>query len=218
MKHESVQLGLGKGVGAFLLNGILCGEHKERLWQRIGACADSHPPFLHRFEQRGLCFWGRAVDLVGQHDVGKQRTLHEMEGSLTSLGVVLQHVGAGDVRGHQVGCELDPPKRQLQDLGNGAHQQRLGQPGNSLEQAMPTGEQRDQQLVNNLVLTDNRLADLFSHAGVGGRKLVDCLAAGRSFIVAVRQDDSLVGCHFGNFIGVGDVGWIGHGTRYGDQE
>ena len=167
MEHEPVQLGLRQRVGSFLLDRVLRGEHEEWLWQWVGACADGHSPFLHRFQQRCLGFWRCSVDLVGEHDVGKQRPLHEVEGPLMGVRVVLQHVGAGDVRRHQVGGELDAAKRELQDLGNRAHQQCLGQAGNSLQQAVASGEQRNEQLVDDLVLADNRLADLLAHAAVG---------------------------------------------------
>jgi hypothetical protein len=44
--------------------------------------------FLHGFQQGGLRFGRRAVDLVGQHDVGKQRPPVELEKPL-ARGVVL---------------------------------------------------------------------------------------------------------------------------------
>ena len=64
--------------------------------------------------------------------------------------VFLDDLGAGDVRGHQVGRELDAAEGQVQRLGQGGDQQRLGQPGHAVEQAVAAGEQGDQQFFDHL--------------------------------------------------------------------
>jgi len=61
---------------------------------------------------------------------------------------------------------------------------------------MTAREESDEQLVDDLVLADNRLADLGSHPAVGGRKLIDGLATGR----------------------LGDYGRVGHGLAEGVRE
>ena len=75
LEHEAVDLGLGQRIGAFLLDRVLRGQHQERLGQRIGLVADGDLPLLHRFEQRALHLGRRAVDFVGQDDVGEDRAL-----------------------------------------------------------------------------------------------------------------------------------------------
>ncbi len=76
------------------------------------------------------------------------------------LEVVLQHVGAGDVRRHHVGGELDPPERQAQDPRDRADQECLGQPRHPHEQDVAAGEEPGQQLLDHVVLADDHLADL----------------------------------------------------------
>ena len=138
-----------------------------------------------------------------------------MKRPLMRFGIVLQHISAGDVRGHQVGSELDAAEGELEDLGDGAHQQRLGQAGNTLEQAVAAGEQCDQQLVDDFVLSDDRLADLGPHAAVGRGELIDRLAAGRrrldftSFPVSRIALDHL---GLGDSSRFGDFGGVGHGA------
>ena len=40
--------------------------------------ADGHLAFLHGFEQRGLRFGRRAVDFVGENQIGENRARHEI--------------------------------------------------------------------------------------------------------------------------------------------
>ncbi len=92
---------------------------------------------LHRLEQRGLRLRRRAVDFVGEDHVREDRPRQEHEPPPARLGVVLQDVGAGDVGRHQVGRELDALEREVQDLRDGADEQRLGQARHADEQAVP---------------------------------------------------------------------------------
>ena len=79
VEHEAVLLRFGQRIGAFLLDGVLRGQHEERIGQRVARAADGDLAFLHRFEQGGLRLGRRAVDLVGQNDVGEQRAVQELE-------------------------------------------------------------------------------------------------------------------------------------------
>ena len=72
----------------------------------------------------------------------------------------VEHLGAGDVGRHQVGRELDALERQVEDLRDGLDQQRLGESGHAGDQAVPAGEERDEHLIDDLVLPDDDLADL----------------------------------------------------------
>ena len=74
--------------------------------------------------------------------------------------LLVEHFGAGDVGRHQVGRELDPLERQVEDLRDRLDQQRLGQAGHAGDQAVAAGEERHQHLVDDLVLADDDLADL----------------------------------------------------------
>ena len=74
--------------------------------------------------------------------------------------VLVEDLGAGDVGRHQVGRELDALEAQVEDLRQRLDQQRLGQPGHAGEQAVAAGEERDQDLIDDLVLADDDLAQL----------------------------------------------------------
>ena len=74
-EHEAVNLRFGQRIGAFLLDGILRGEHQERFLEFEGLVADGDLFFLHGFEQRALHLGGRAVDFVGEDEVGEDRAL-----------------------------------------------------------------------------------------------------------------------------------------------
>ena len=127
--------------------------------------ADGHLPLLHRLEQGGLRLGRRAVDLVGQDDVGEDRPPQELELADAGRLVLLDHLGAGDVRGHQVGRELDPVVGQVERIGQRVDHQRLGQAGHADQQAVPAGEDRDQQLLEDRVLADDDLGHLALELG-----------------------------------------------------
>ena len=160
VEHEPVELRFRQRIGALLLDRVLRRQHEERLRQPIGLPGRGDVVLLHRFEQGRLRLRRRAVDLVGQDHVGEDRPRQEDEPPAAGLGIVLQNVGAGDVRRHQVRRELDPLERQIQDSRNRADEQRLGQPRHADEQAMPSAEQAHQHLLDDLLLADDHLADL----------------------------------------------------------
>ena len=143
VEHEPVELGLGERVGPFLLDRVLRRQDEERVGQAVPLAADGHLPLLHRLEQRGLGLGRGPVDLVGQHDVGEDRPAEELELADAGRLVLLDHLGPGDVRGHQVGRELDPVVGQVQGVGQGVDHQGLGQAGHADQQAVAAGEDRD---------------------------------------------------------------------------
>ena len=65
LKHETVDLGLGQGIGAFLLDRVFGGHYEEWCGEFMGFIADGDLPLLHGFKQRALHLGGRAVDFVG---------------------------------------------------------------------------------------------------------------------------------------------------------
>ena len=71
VEHEPIELRLRQRIGAFLLDRILRGQHEQRTFERMAYAADRHLILLHRLEQRRLRLRRRAVDLVGQDDVGE---------------------------------------------------------------------------------------------------------------------------------------------------
>ena len=85
----------------------------NKVGQGMGGLADGDLPLLHRLEQRGLDLGRGPVDLVGEEDVAEDRAGLEAELALAALGIV--DVGAGHVRGQQVGGELDAAEVGVRD-------------------------------------------------------------------------------------------------------
>ena len=78
---------------------------------------------LHRLQQSGLCLGRGAVDFVGQNDVGENGTRDKAKISLSGRAIFLDHLGARDVRGHQVRSELNAIENQIERTGQAANEQ-----------------------------------------------------------------------------------------------
>ncbi len=98
----------------------------------------------------------RAVDLVGQEERREDRTPNERE----LAGLEIEDVRPGDIGGHQIRGELDAAELASEDAGQGAHQERLGDAGHSLDEGVVPREDRDERPVDRLVLPDDHLAHL----------------------------------------------------------
>ena len=77
--------------------------------------------------------------------------------------VFVQHVGAGDVRGHQVGRELNALEAEVENPGQRADHQRLGQARHAYQQAVAAGEDGREDLLDDVVLADDDLLQLLLH-------------------------------------------------------
>ena len=77
--------------------------------------------------------------------------------------VFFQHVGAGDVRRHQVGRELDALEADVENPGQRADHQRFGQARHAFQQAMAAGENRGEQLLDHVALADDDLLQFLLH-------------------------------------------------------
>ena len=65
--------------------------------------------------------------------------------------------------GHQVGRELNALEAHIENPGQRADHQRLGQARHALEQAMPARKNRGEDLLDHLVLADDDLLQLLLH-------------------------------------------------------
>ena len=92
--------------------------------------ADRDLAFLHRLEQRALHLGRCTVDLVGEQKVGEDWAAVRAE----LVGLLVEDLGTEDVGWQQVDRELDTRKGQGDRLGNCCHEQRLGDPGDALQQ------------------------------------------------------------------------------------
>jgi hypothetical protein len=78
-QHETVQLRLRQRIRAVMFDRVLRGEHDERRGQSMRRAFNGDVSFGHRFEQRRLGFRRGAIDLVGEHDVGENRSGFPLE-------------------------------------------------------------------------------------------------------------------------------------------
>ena len=166
-------MGFGKRVGPFLLDGVLRGDDEERVGKLHCLPADGDFAFLHGLQQGRLRFGGGAVDFVRQEDVGEDRPFDKPETSLP-LVVFLQHVGAGDVGGHQIRRELNPLEADIQNPGQRADHQGFGQPRHPFQQAVPAGKDGREELLDDFVLPhDDSLQLLLHQLAMLGKLLKD---------------------------------------------
>ena len=160
VEHEPVLLRLGQRVRSFLLDGVLRGQHEERVGQPVPLAGDRDLPLLHRFEQRRLRLRRGAVDLVGQDDVREDRPLDEAELARPGRPVVVQEFGPGDVRRHQVGRKLHAVEAQGHAVGQRVDHQRLGQAGHADEQTVALRQHGEEELFEDFFLADDDLGAL----------------------------------------------------------
>ena len=125
--------------------------------------ADRDVLFLHRLQQRRLGLGRGAVDLVSQDEVGENRTVHKPETAASGIGIDFQHIGAGDVRWHEVGRELNALVAQFQRARQGRYQQGFRQTGHADKQRMAATKDRHQHLFHHLVLADDDPAEFIFH-------------------------------------------------------
>ena len=177
LEQEPVELRLGQRIGALLLDRVLRGQDEERLGQGVPAAAGGHLPLLHGLQQRGLGLGRRPVDLVGEDQVGEDRARDEPQLPRAGVAVLVEHLGAGDVAGHQVGRELDAVEVQRERLRQRVHHQGLGQARDALQDAVPAGEDGHQQLLDDLILPDDPAGDLLADLVVRRR---NCSSSARS--------------------------------------
>ena len=122
-----------------------------------GVALDRHLALLHRLEQRGLGLGRRAVDLVGQQQVGEHRSLAEAE----PARLLVEDDLADHVRRHEVGGELHPLELEVERGGERLDQQRLGRrPGTPSSSTWPRSNERGDQSRQRALLADDDLAHL----------------------------------------------------------
>ena len=153
--QEAVQRRLGDRVGSMELDRVARGENGERLAEGHGASFDRDLALLHRLQQTGQCPGAGAVDLVSQHHVGEQRTLHKLE----LLVRRLPHSRANDVRWHQVVGELDAVEVAAQAAGDGASEQRLANAGDAFDQRVAASQQGNEQCLHGVVTDRHYVSD-----------------------------------------------------------
>src|SRR6056297_309743 len=121
----------------------------------MGMTVHAYLLFGHGFEQRALGAWRGAVDLVGQYDVGKDRTRTEFEGLVGSS----PDRDTEDVGRQQVVGELDALPATAGDDGNRVGQRGLADAGKVLDQKVSTGQEGGEGQVDLCRLAENDPVD-----------------------------------------------------------
>ena len=126
----------------------------------MGCGANRDTALLHGLQQSRLGLGRRTIDLIGQKDVGEDRAFLEVEMFFAGVALV-HHVTPHDITRHEVGRELDAREGQMQNVGDRRHDLGLADTGNTLEQHVSLGKQADQSAVDDFIVTDDDLGDLF---------------------------------------------------------
>ena len=169
LEHEAVDLGFGQGIGALLLDGVLCRHDEEWLLEFESALANGHLTLLHGLEEGTLHLGGGSVDFVGEDKVGEDGTFLDLEG----LVLLTVNHGADEVGGQQVGGELYAAEFCIDGLGERCDSQCLGQAWDTLEQHVPVGEEPYHEAFHHVFLTNDILAHLHDQGIHEGTLLFD---------------------------------------------
>ena len=119
-EHEAVELGLGQRVGALLLDRVLGGEDEER----AGRGRASAPPAVTwrscmASSSAAWVFGGVRLISSARITLAKIGPRRNLNAARAGRPVLLDHLGAGDVRGHQVRRELDAVEGEARGTGPG---------------------------------------------------------------------------------------------------
>ncbi len=112
-------------------------------------------PLFHGLQKCCLHLGRAPVDLVGKDDVGEDRPLFEPERAFTSCLMV--DLGAGDVRGQEIGRKLDAAEIGFQVLRHRLDCSGLCQSRQAFHKQVAVGEQSNDQPVNYALLADDGL-------------------------------------------------------------
>ena len=90
--------------------------------------------------------------------LGEDRAGEEAEAALAGLAF-LQHLGAENVGGHEVGRELDAPRVEPEHDAHGLDELGLGEARHAEQERMAAGQDGDERLLDDLVLAEDDRAD-----------------------------------------------------------
>ncbi len=153
LEHETVDLCLRQLIGTFLLDRVLSSHDEERVGQGESLLADGHLMLLHCLKQSALHLGRSTVDLISQHEVGEDRTFLDLK-VLVFLGIdhCTYHVGR-----QQIGCKLYPAEVSIHELRECLDGEGLCQARYALQQDVAVAEQRNEQRIDQMLLTDDDL-------------------------------------------------------------
>ncbi len=136
-QQKAVELRLGQGIGAELVERVLGGDDEKWLGQAARLSVHTHLALFHRFKQGALHLRPGAVDFVGQQHLRKHRAgvKHEL------AAVAVEHRNAQQIARHEVGGELRAGVLQPQRGGQSMGQRGLAHPRQIFDEQMTAGQQ-----------------------------------------------------------------------------
>jgi len=158
LKEEAVELRFGQRIGAFLLDGVLRGQNMEGPPQRPVLPRYRHLPLLHRLQECGLGSRAGPVYLVCHEQLAEDRAFDEAE-CPASIRPGIEHLRAQDVRGHQVGRELDAVPLEAHDRRKRVDKPRLAKSGEADQQCMAATKHGCKHKLHHLLLADETAVD-----------------------------------------------------------
>jgi hypothetical protein len=129
---------------------------RKGLRHLVRFAGDGDLAFLHHLEQRALHLGRRAVDFVGQQQVGEHRAQRGAE----LAGLLVVDARAHQVGRHQVGRELDALELAAHGVGQRLDGERLGQARHAFHQQVALGEHGDHHAFEEAVLPHDHALDL----------------------------------------------------------
>ncbi len=174
LEHEPIDLRLRQRVRPLVIYGILSRKHEERIREPVRCVADRDLPFLHGFEKGALYLGGRSIDLIRKENVCEHGTTPNDE----LAGRTLVHKRPDEIRGQEIGRELDARKRHTNGFGECSGGKSLCEAGHTLEQHMSASQEADEQPLDESFLTDDPFADLSTEPKDGGKRRLDLTSDG----------------------------------------
>src|SRR5215216_7417578 len=136
----------------------------KRSRQIVTDTLHGYTTFLHRFKQSRLRLRRRAIDLISENDVGEDWTRDKLHPAMTGGAIFFDDLRTRDIGWHQIWSELNALEREVQDVGNGPHEQCFCEAGNAGDDRVATNEKCEQHLFDDFVLPDDRLSDFAQQA------------------------------------------------------
>jgi len=135
--EESIELRFGQLVGAELLVRVLRRDDEERVRQAVGGKVCAHLALFHGLQQRALRPGARAVHLIGEQKLRKDRALPEMK----LLAGAIEDRNADDVGREQIARELHPLPCQPQHMSESVSQRCFSDAGHVLDEQVTACQQ-----------------------------------------------------------------------------
>jgi hypothetical protein len=158
-QEESVKLRFRQRVGRFKFQWIQGRKNDERLFEFVGLPSNGDRLFLHRFEQSRLGLGSCAVDFVRKNHVRKDGARLEIQVFFTRFAFT-DDVGTHDVCRHQVRCELDSRRLQMERVAERLDELRLAESRHAFKQDMSPREHSHQHIVDDVPVANDDLGDL----------------------------------------------------------